>query len=253
MTLRDKVALVTGAGRGIGKGLAVRLARDGAAVAVNYPEDAAEAEEVVRAIVADGGRAVAVKADIADTVQRSAMFAQTLDAFGRLDVLVNNAAFDPGGVDFFSVDETLYDRVFAVNLKAAYFCCQEAARFMRRQGGGRIISISSVHGRMNFPNYGPYSVSKGGLDAMTRQMAVDLAPFGITVNAVAPGFIEVARTMAHFDPYSRDEVANRIPLRRVGFPRDVAALVSFLAGEEAGYVTGQVIACDGGTTTRMGF
>ncbi len=252
-TLESKVAIVTGAGRGIGRTIAERLAAEGARVAVNHPPEAG-ADAVVAAIRKAGGTAVAVEADIADRRQREALFERTLAAFGRLDILVNNAAFDPGPTEFFEVDDTLYDRVLDVNLKAAFFCSQLAARILIRQGGGgRIINISSLHARLNFPNYAPYSVSKGGIDALTRQLAMDLARHRITVNAVAPGFIEVERTRSYFEHYDREAVGRGIPVGRVGFPRDVAALVAFLARDEAEFITGEVIRCDGGSGVRLSF
>lgn len=221
---------------------------------VNHPPGAGGAEDVVAAIRQGGGAAIALEADIADAAQRESLFERTLTSFGRLDILVNNAAFDPGVTEFLKVDESLYDRVLGVNLKAAFFCAQLAARVMIRQGdGGRIINISSVHARLNFPNYAPYSLSKGGLDAMTRQLAIDLAPHRITVNGIAPGFIEVERTRAAFENYSREAVGRRIPIGRVGFPEDVAALAAFLAGDEASYITGEVIRCDGGSAARLAF
>ena len=252
-TLESKVAIVTGAGRGIGRTIAERLAAEGARVAVNHPPEAG-ADAVIAAIRKAGGTAVAIEADIADRRQREALFERTLAAFGRLDILVNNAAFDPGPTEFFEVDEALYDRVLDVNLKAAFFCSQLAARILIRQGaGGRIINISSLHARLNFPNYAPYSVSKGGIDALTRQLAMDLARHRITVNAVAPGFIEVERTRSYFEHYDPEAVGRGIPVGRVGFPRDVAALVAFLASDEAEFITGEVIRCDGGSGVRLSF
>ncbi len=254
MRLNDKVALVTGAGRGIGRTLALALAREGARVVVNYLLEKEEAAEAVHRIASFGGKAIAIRADISDTEAREAMFDKTLRQFGRLDILVNNAAFDPGTTEFLEVDEELYDHVLDVNLKAAFFSAQAAARAMVRQGeGGRIINISSIHGRQNLPHHAPYAISKGGLDALTRQLAIDLAPHRITVNAIAPGFIEVQRTIASIPGYRREEVGRRIPIGRVGLPQDVANLVCFLASEESGYITGAVIPCDGGLAARMAF
>ncbi len=252
MQLQNKVALVTGAGHGIGRGIAWEMAREGALVAVNYRQDQAGAAEVVREITRAGGDAVPVHADVSNREQRDAMFEQILDRFGRLDILVNNAAWDPGVTDPLKLDESLYDGVLAVNLKGAFFCAQAAARAMIRQGdGGRIINISSVHGKLSLPRHAPYSLTKGGLDVMTRQLAIDLASHRITVNAVAPGFIEVRRTIDAEQVYDREKIGALIPIGRVGFPEDVAWLTCFLASEKAAFLTGQVILIDGGTSARM--
>jgi len=252
MQLTDQVALVTGAGHGIGRTIATRLAREGASVAVNYLDDEAEAAQVVAEITSFGGGAIAVQCDVSETSQRHAMFALIKERFHRLDILVNNAALDPGGTDFLDVNEDLYDRVLDISLKGAYFCAQSAVRLMLEcSGGGRIINISSVQGVQNLPRLSPYSLTKGGINAMTRQLALDLAPHQITVNAVAPGFIEVERTIQGHPGYTREKIAQRIPIGRVGFPSDVAALVAFLASPESGYITGDIITCDGGKCARL--
>jgi NAD(P)-dependent dehydrogenase (short-subunit alcohol dehydrogenase family) len=254
MHLSNKVALVTGAGHGIGRTIAKSLAAAGAKIVVNYPFERQEATELVREIESLGREAIAIEADISDSAARNAMFGRAIRQFGALHILVNNAAYDPGPTDPLEVDEEFFDQIISVNLKAAFFCAQSAARAMiQGKIAGRIINISSIQGQQSVPRHAPYSITKGGINAMTRQLAVDLGPHGITVNAIAPGFVEVARTVAHFEDYEREKVAQQIPIRRVGMPSDVAALACFLAAEESGYLTGQVIPCDGGQTARMSF
>lgn len=254
MRLKDKTAVVTGAGRGIGRAIAIRMALEGAKVVVNYPFEAEEAMEVAREITSTGGEAAVAKADISNRAEREAMFDEALHQFGRLDILVNNAGVDPGETRLLEVDEDVYEEVMSVNMKGTFFCSQAAARAMIAQGdGGWIINISSIQGQLSIPHRGPYASSKGGIDALTRQLAIDLAPFRITVNAIAPGFIEVERSMASVANYSRAEIAKRVPLGRVGFPSDVAALACFLASEEASFMTGQVILSDGGKSARLAF
>jgi glucose 1-dehydrogenase len=252
MMLQKKIALVTGAGHGIGRTIALELARAGAKVVVNYPFERVEATELVSEISSFGGEAIAVRADVSKASERERMFERTKRQFGGLDILVNNAALDPGKFDFFDVDEDLFDQVTSVNLKGMFFCAQAAAKLMvEAGGGGRIINVSSIQGHQNLPGFSPYSMTKGGVNAMTRQLAMDLGPKRITVNAIAPGFIEVARTMALSEHYSRDDVAAEIPIGRVGFPRDIASLVCYLASEQSSFITGEVLVCDGGTSARL--
>jgi NAD(P)-dependent dehydrogenase (short-subunit alcohol dehydrogenase family) len=252
--MKGKVVLVTGAGRGIGYTVAEAFGARGASVAVHYLSEDTEAVELCGRITAAGGKAHRVQADLSHDSERERIFAETLSRFGRLDVLVNNAALDPGPVQFLEVDNELYDRVIGVNLKGLYFCCQSAARIMIRQNeGGRIINISSVHARMTLTHRSVYAASKGAVDALTRQLALDLGPHDITINAIAPGFIEVERTIRARPHYNREETARKIPSARVGFPLDVANLALFLASEEASYLNGEVITLDGGLCARLAF
>lgn len=246
--------MVTGANRGIGRVIAVTLAREGARVIVNYPIDESEPEaaETVAAIRALNREALTAKADIAHIGEIEAMFAAAIAHFGRVDILVNNAGWDPGATKFLEVDESLYDRLMGINLKSAYFCTQAAVREMIRVGeGGKIINISSVQAAASVEDRSVYAATKGGMNALTRQLALDLASHKININAVAPGFIEVERTIRGAANYDREEKGKTIPWGRVGFPEDVGELVVFLASPESDFITGQIITIDGGVTCKL--
>jgi NAD(P)-dependent dehydrogenase (short-subunit alcohol dehydrogenase family) len=235
-SLAGKVALVTGAATGIGRATVEALTAHGAAVAAHcHPDQQGE-----------------FPADLSRGAEISALFDAVLKRFGRLDILVNNAAVDPGAVSLFDVSPGFYDSVMDVNLKAVFFCSQHAARIIVRQNApGRIVNVGSVHAHATVPRHSVYAASKGGIEALTRAMALELAPHRITVNAVAPGFIEVARTIEQTPGYSRESAGATIPLGRVGMPEDVTALIAFLCGPSAGFITGQVYTVDGGLLCRL--
>jgi glucose 1-dehydrogenase len=246
MELQDKVALITGAGTGIGREIARRFAAEGAAVVVNYHSSSEAAESLVAEIGADGGRARAVQADVASAADVGAMVKQTMSAFGHLDVLVNNAGMEnPAGV--LEVSEADWDRVLGVNLKGAFLCLQACGRVMRDQGGGSIVNISSVHEDLPFPGYAPYAASKGGLRMLMRNAAIELAPHGIRVNNVAPGAIATPINNRELhSPEKMRALDATVPLGRIGQPAEVAQVALFLASDRASYVTGSTYYVDGG-------
>jgi NAD(P)-dependent dehydrogenase (short-subunit alcohol dehydrogenase family) len=248
--LAGQSALVTGAGTGIGRGIALKLAQYGARVAVHYSSSVDGAQETAQLIQSMGGRAIIVRADLARTPEGIVMVEQVIDEFGRLDILVNNAAVSTEK-NFFDVTEEIWDQTLDLNLKSSYFCAQSAARQMSRQGGGKIIFIGSIHGTLTSTTFGPYAASKGGINMITRQLALELAPLKINVNCVAPGVIEVERYYKQFPWYNREETARNVPWGRVGFPEDVANLVAVLASDEADFITGQIIYVDGGQTAKL--
>ncbi|HEY66478.1 MAG TPA: 3-oxoacyl-ACP reductase FabG [Caldilineae bacterium] len=248
--LDGKVAIVTGAGRGIGRGIALGLARAGADVVVNYRHSATGAEEVVAQAVAEGRRAIAVQADVSNAVDRARLIDAAIHELGGLDILVNNSGITIPR-PFLEVDEELWDRTHSINLKGMFFLAQAAACYMVEHGiRGRIINLSSVQGGFAVPQHAHYAATKGGIDSMTRVMALELAPYGITVNAVAPGVVEVER---YWDSpgYSPERFGPTIPIGRVGKPEDVAGLVVYLCSDAADWMTGQVIYLDGGTTAQL--
>jgi NAD(P)-dependent dehydrogenase (short-subunit alcohol dehydrogenase family) len=249
MRLLDKTAIVTGAGTGIGAGIAVELARQGADVLINYAHSQEGAQEVARQVEACGRRAIVCRADVSRSDDIEAMVERAWKAFGRIDILVNNTGITRF-VDFFELTEADWDQILDTNLKGMFICSQAVARHMRQTGGGVIINLGSVHGRTTVPDLVPYAASKGGIEGLTRAMALGLAPYNIRVNAVAPGLIEVDRVRR--DPlYDRQMRANQIPLGRVGQPEDIARVVVFFASEDSCYVTGQVLYADGGMTSKL--
>ena len=252
MKLRGKVALVTGAGRGIGKGIALLLAKEGAHLVANYAHSAKGAMDVVGQIYRMGGQAMAIKADIAKKEEIEKMFQQAMGKFGKIDVLVNNSGWDPGYVDFKDINETFYYKLMDINLKGALFCALSAAKEMIRTGeGGKIINISSVQSTTSVKGRTVYAASKGALDSMTRQLALELAEYKINVNAVAPGFIPVERVIQNIKNYNERSESKVIPVGRVGTTEDIASMVTYLASEDAGFITGQIITVDGGVSCKL--
>ncbi|MDR7495001.1 MAG: glucose 1-dehydrogenase [Armatimonadota bacterium] len=247
MDLRGRVALVTGGSRGIGRAIAEALARHGAAVVVNFCSSQSEAKEVVAEITTAGGRALAVQADVAETPQIEAMFRHVLETFSRVDILVNNAGFEERRM-LVDLPRSDWQRILDVNLTGALICAQHAARAMIRQGtGGRIINITSIHQNSPRLGFGHYAVTKAGLWMLTKALAQELAAYGITVNAVAPGAIETDMNRATLAiPARREAILDRIPQRRIGTTNDVTGAVLFLVSEASAYVTGSTICVDGG-------
>ena len=244
MTMKESVALVTGGSRGIGRAICLELARLGAAVAVNYAGNEQAALETVEACRALGVEAEAFQADVADSAACEELVKAVKDRFGKLDILVNNAGITRDGLLMTAKAEDL-DRVLDTNLKGAYFCMKAASKVMMRQRYGRIISMSSVVGLRGNPGQTNYAASKAGIIGLTKAAAKELASRGITVNAVAPGFIDTDMTAAMPEAAKTATLAT-IPMGRLGAPEDVARAVAFLASDEAAYITGQVLAVDGG-------
>jgi L-rhamnose 1-dehydrogenase len=247
-----RCALVTGASRGIGQGIAVALGSDGYRVAVNYRDDEHAAAETAGRVHEVGGAALLVQADVADGEQVSAMVGRTLDAFGHLDVVVLNAGVCPF-TGFFDLTEEIWDRTHAVNLKGAFLTAQACARSMVDHGrGGRIIAISSVSALVGGSAQVHYCPTKAGLNAMMRSMAIVLGPYGITCNAVLPGSIATDINRADWEqPGKREYLESRIPVGRIGEPRDIGDFVKLLAREESRYVNGAEIVVDGGLIINL--
>jgi len=244
--LSDQVALVTGAGRGIGRAIALRLALAGARIAVNdlNPDTA---ERTAREIVAAGGEAAAFVTDVANKMAVQTMIAECLERWGHLDILVNNAGVEPKA-SVLTMDEWDWDRTLAVNLKGAFLCSQTAGRAMREQGGGVIVNIASIGGhKIPLKDRAAYCASKAGLVGFTRECAREFAAYGIRVNAICPGVIETEMTAAlRQNPEQMRQWLEDIPQGRLGRPEDVAELVLFLCSDAAAYITGQAIHVDGG-------
>lgn len=244
MRLKGKVAIVTGGGRGIGRGIAVRLAKEGATVIVNYNSSANEAAQVVAEIGQAGGRAIAYKADIGDLGSHAGLLA-VCEQFGGIDILVNNAGLEILE-NVFETTSAAWDKTHDVNLKGCYFLSCRAAKAMQGRGG-KIICISSVHDVQPLRRRGSYSSSKGGLLMMMKSLALELAEFGINVNSVSPGAILTDMNRASLeDPEGKKRMLARIPAGRIGNPEDVASAVVFLATSDADYIHGTTIYVDGG-------
>lgn len=261
MKLTGKVALVTGSSQGIGQAIAIRLAQEGAKVVINYRSNPAGAEATVAQVKAasgdchlaegycDNDKGYSVGADLGMVEDVRRLIAESISHYGRLDILVNNAGIEKHA-PFWDVTEADFDAVLNVNLKGVFFTTQAMVKhLMETRRPGKIINISSVHEDLPFPNFAAYCASKGGLKMLTRDLSVELAPHGITINNVAPGAIETPiNTKLLNDPEKLGALLKNIPLSRLGQPQDVSGLVAFLASDAADYITGSTFVVDGGLT-----
>ncbi|EDT42908.1 SDR family oxidoreductase [Burkholderia ambifaria] len=243
MNASKQVALVTGSSRGIGAEIARRLARDGFRVVVNYAGGAGPAREVVDAIAADGGEAIAIQADIADPAAVAALFDAAEQAFGRIDVVVNSAGVMKLGA-IADYDDTTFDQTVAINLKGTFNVSREAAKRVRN--GGRIVNLSSTMVGVRLPTYGVYVATKAAVEGLTQVLAQEMRGRGISVNAVAPGPVATELFLQGKSPEQVDRLAKMNPLERLGQPADIAGVVAFLAGPDGAWVNGQILRANGG-------
>ena len=251
--LKGKNVLITGASSGIGQAIAIRFAREGANVAINYRSGAEQAEQTLcmarKARTNGGGKEMVVQADVSDEAQVKTMVAKVIEKFGSLDVLVNNAGIQKPAPSH-EIETSDFDRVLAVNLRGPFLCSREAIRhFLDRGGSGVILNNSSVHEIIPKPKYLPYSISKGGMENLTKSLALEYAADGIRVNSVGPGAVVTPINKAWIDnPKARGEVESHIPMSRPAAADEIASVFAFLASDDASYVTGQTIFACGGLT-----
>lgn len=245
MKLKNKVAIVTGSGRGIGRAIALELAREGVKVVVTS-RHTEECDEVCSVINADGGESLCVECDVSKKEDIDRLVKETMDKFGRIDILVSNA----GVVRQNPISETSeedWDFVLDINLKGMFLVCKAVAPIMIEQKSGKIVSIASIAGEIGFPNTSAYCASKGGIVNLTRELALEMAPYNVNVNAVAPGVIETSMTEGMLaDENSRKGLLTQIPMGRVGKSEEIAKAVLFLASDDSSYVTGHTLVVDGG-------
>jgi glucose 1-dehydrogenase len=247
--LEGKTAAITGGDQGIGRAIVERLVQEGADVAFCYRSNKAGADETVAAVTALGRKAVAIQADVGKVADGQRFISEAVTALGKVDILVNNAGLERHA-DFWDVTEADFDTVMNVNLKGVFFITQAFVKHrMQVKAGGKVINISSVHEELPFPHFTSYCASKGGVKMMTRNLSIELAPLGITINNIAPGAIETPiNTKLLNDPAKLNALLANIPLKRLGKPQDVAALAAFLAASDSDYVTGTTYFVDGGLT-----
>ena len=250
LKLEGKVGIVTGASRGSGREIALTLGRYGVSVVVNYCKDSKSAQEVVKKIENQQGRAIPVKANVSNKDEVIQMVEKTLHQFGQINILVNNAGICPFA-NFFDITEEMWDRVLNVNLKGAFLCCKYVAEVMKEQGGGKIVNISSISGIVGSATQVHYCSSKGGENMLTKSLAIALAPYRINVNTVLPGTIITDTNRGYYreNPELEEKTLEGTPLKRFGSPADIAEVVAFLCSEKADWSTGSLWPVDGGFTS----
>ena len=248
--LEGKRALVTGAGTGIGRGVALEFAREGARVVLHYASSRAGAESAVEEIRRAGGIATCIHANLGQIEECSRLVDEAVAFLGGLDILVNNAGITEV-VDFMDVTPEHFDRLYHVNIRGQFFCAQRAVPYMLEAGSGSIVNLCSIHGFAGMPGHSVYAGTKGAIMAWTREVAIELAPKKIRVNGVAPGWVEVPNHYTRYANYDPIAGGKTIPIQRVGQPSDVAKVCVFLASDDAAYVVGQTLLVDGGTEALM--